>query len=338
MKILLYRCGNEKSLSQYPLGLGYLKSNCINADISIVSSAKDLINCDLIGLSGDSSGTKEAVSILSSTDIPIALGGQIVLWEGIKDYPFKHIIYGDGEISLQKIIDGQTEKLLNNRVENIDSLKFPERGTCGKVIPILTSRGCCWNCHFCSSNSFWGKARYHSAKYFIDEVKFIIQNYPKANNLYILDDLFIGNKKRFQEIHKLWMKAGFYKKFHLRSFVRSNILTLEIAKQMKEMGFKRIRFGAESGSNKVLKTLNKCATVEDHQRAIDIANSIGLPISASFIYNSPGETPEDLQMTKDFIARNKGRLTVEGWYKFASFPGCVLYDGSSPIVTNMRVR
>ena len=47
MKIKLYMCGGETPVSEYPLGLGYLKSNCTGADIEIVSDQKDLVDCDL---------------------------------------------------------------------------------------------------------------------------------------------------------------------------------------------------------------------------------------------------------------------------------------------------
>lgn len=338
MKIKLFQCGGENSISEYPLGLGYLKSNCINADIQIVKSEKELIDCDLIGLSSNAWGIKQAINILNTTKIPVIIGGQCVLWNELKNYPFKHIIYGDGEISLQKIINGSQEHILNNRIENIDVLKFAERGKCGKVIPIVTSRGCMYSCSFCSSNAFWGKVRFHSTNYFMNEVEYILNQYPHAKELYILDDLFIGNIKRFREVYEQWMKIGLNKKLKLRSFIRSNILTLEIAQKMKDMGFRKIRFGAESGSDRVLKILNKKATVQNHQNAIDIANKIGLPISASFIYNIPGETKEDIDLTKTFINKNKGKLQIEGYYEFKSFPGIPMYDGSNPLTTNMKVR
>lgn len=337
MKIKLYQTGGEKSISEYPLGLGYLKSNC-SANIEIVQFSKELKDCDLIGLSSSSWGLKEAVQILTNTSIPVILGGQGVLWEGIKDYPFKHIIYGDGELSLQKIIQGTTYRFLNNRIENIDTLNFPNRGKCGTSIPIITSRGCPWRCAFCSSYAFWGTVRYHSAEYFIDEVKMILKNYPQTKILRIMDDLFIGNSKRFQQIYEQWLKLGFNKKLQLQGFIRSNLLTLNTAKRMKEMGFRKIRFGAESGSNRILKLLNKCETVEDHQKAIDIADQINLPITASFIYGTPNETSEDIKLTKEFISKNKGKLSIEGWYKYTSFPGIPMYDGSNPLEINMKVR
>ena len=120
--------------------------------------------------------------------------------------------------------------------------------------------------------------------------------------------------------------------------MRSNLITLDIAKQLKHMGFKKIRFGAESGSNRMLEILNKQTTVEQHQIAIDIANKIGLPISASFMHDLPGETDQDKKMTLDFINRNKGKLQVEDWYKYQAFPGTRFYNNENPLTQNMRVR
>jgi len=338
MKIKLFQCGGEHGKTKYPLGLGYLKTNCAGADIEIVKSQKELTNCDLIGLSSSAWGLKEAVGILESTNIPVVLGGQGVLWKPIEAYRFKHIIHGDGELALQDIINGTEARFICKKAENIDDYNFPARGRYGDGVPIISSRGCPWNCAFCSSNAFWGKARYHSAEYFIREVQEIIQQYPKANVLRVLDDLFIGNIKRFNEIYELWMSLELNKKLQIKSFVRSNLLTFDLASKMKKMGFKRIRFGAESGSDKILKILNKRATVADHQRAIEIAQKTGIQISASFMHGLPEETNEDRQMTHDFIQKNKGKLKVEGWYKFQPFPGTKFYDGTSPLKTDMRVR
>ena len=83
MKIKLYQCGGERGLSEYPLGLGYLKSNC-KANISIVKNSNDLKECDFVGLSSSAWGLKEAIQILQSSKVPVIIGGQWVLWEGIK--------------------------------------------------------------------------------------------------------------------------------------------------------------------------------------------------------------------------------------------------------------
>ena len=180
--------------------------------------------------------------------------------------------------------------------------------------------------------------RFHSAEYFIEEVKYILKSYRHAKRLYIMDDLFIANKKRFEEIYSLWMSGDLHKRISPNGFIRSNCLDKDIALKMKEMVFRSVRFGAESGSDRMLKFINKQATVSDHQKAIDICNSIGLPVGCSFMYDLPQETEEDKLLTKKFIKKNKGKIEVQGYYKFKSFPGTDFYDGTNPVENDMRVR
>jgi len=341
-KIKMYQCGWEDPVdNEYPLSIGYLKTNC-NADIELIRNPKELKNCDYIGLSSNAWGIQEAIQILKSIkNIPIIIGGQCTLWEDLEKYPFKHIIKGEGEQALNHIIkNNPSEKIIQlPNIENIDTLNYPERGRCTDVIPIFTSRGCPFSCNFCSSQVFWGNTRFHSAEYFIKEVDFLIKKYPQIKTLYIYDDLFIVNKPRFNKIHEMWMARGWHKRLKIRSFVRAGVFTLETAIKMKEMGYYEVRFGAESGSDRVLKILNKGNTVADNQNTIDIARSIKLPVRASFMHHIPGETEEERQMTLDFIKKNK--LSVQGWYKFEPFPGTKFYtdiDLSKKGMTNRDIH
>jgi radical SAM superfamily enzyme YgiQ (UPF0313 family) len=340
MKIKLYNIdAGEKCISEYPIGLGYLKTNCHGADIEIVNSRAELTDCDLIGLSATAYGLKEAVDIMESSDIPVVVGGYGTLWDGLKDYGFKHIVIGEGEVAFQRIIDGDSKKVIREElIEDMDTLRYPDRGECGNTVPIFPSRGCPFNCRYCCSKAMWKRARFHSADYFMSEVDYISERYPKALGIYLVDDLFIANKTRFNEIYEKWMSKGLNKRFRLTGYVRANIFTEQIGIKMKAMGFGSIRFGAESGSDRILKLLNKQATVADNQRTIDIANKIGLPITAAFIYGLPTETPEEKQMTIDFVKKNYGRIGRGGWYKFVPFPGTDFYNGENPLISNMNFR
>ncbi len=343
MKINLYMCGGEAPVSEYPLGLGYLKSNCVGADIDIVDSRDKLKDCDLIGLSTTAGGIKEAVDIVTESKIPVMVGGQGTMWDGLQDYPFKWIVKGEGERVLQAIINGYLSdadhRIINcENMPDLDTLCFPDRGRCGLEVPILTSRGCPFNCYFCSSQNYWGKTRWHSAEYFLDEVDFIKKRYPKSVALYIMDDLFIVNMPRFNKIYEKWMSEGLNKRFELKGFVRSKSMTVEIATKMKAMGFKSVRFGAESGSNRMLKLINKQETVEDHQRCIDICKQVELNVCASLIQYLPGETVEDRMLTAEFRIKNHRTLCISGNYKFQPFPGTHFYNGSSPLEGDWRTR
>jgi len=340
MKIKLYMCGGEEPVSEYPLGLGYLKTNCVGADIEIVNDRAELKDCDLIGLSSTVGGLREAVEIVTESDIPVAIGGQGTMWDGLNDYPFKHIIHGEGERALQAIINGDDvcKNLAYENIPDLDYLCYPDRGRCGVQVPILTSRGCPFNCHFCSSQNYWGKTRWHSAEYFIGEVAHIERNYPDSQILYIMDDLFIVNQPRFDQIYEMWMSRMLHHRYELKGFVRSKSMTVDLAKKMKTMGFQSVRFGAESGSDRMLKLINKGETVADHQRCIDICVEVGLNVCASLIQYLPGETVEDRQLTGAFRKKNDQVLCISGNYKFQPFPGTHFYDGSSPLEGDWRTR
>jgi len=330
-------CGGEKPISQYPLGLGYLKSNTKGHEIEIVSSSSDLKDCDIVGLSSQAWGISEAYQIRQAIDLPMVIGGQGTLWDKSSSLGFDWVVKGPGEGALQDIMDGRADKGIVQKSVSVDDLKYPERGSCSGRIPILSARGCPYKCRFCSSQVFWNGVSFHSPEYFIGEAQYLAKRYS-GGLLYILDDLFIANQNRFNLIHELWMKHELNKRWQLSSFVRAKLFTEEIGLKMKEMGFRSVRFGAESGSDRMLKVLNKMAIVEDNQRTIDIARKIGMPVEASFMKNLPEENEDDRQATLDFINRNKGKLQVRGFYNFKAFPGTDFYNGEDLLSEDMRVR
>ena len=341
MKVKLYQCGGEKSRSGVPLGIGYLLTNCKVPGVSLqfVEDPKELFtDNDMIGLSANAQGLKEAVGILGKAKVPVVIGGQGTLWPGLTDYPFTHIVVGEGERVFKKILKGEEDRkvIVAENIPVLDSILPPERGKCGKLVPIMTSRGCPFRCRYCSSQAFWKKVRYHSAERVIEEVAAIIKTYPKCKRVYFLDDLMTTNKTRLRRLRDLWLKRGYQKHFKVWTFVRADTFNEETARILKQLRTERVRFGAESGSDRVLKLLGKTTTVADNHRAIRIGRKHGLTMTAAFMYDIPGETKADRKATKKFIKDTK--ITLEGWYRFTPFPGCAMWDGTSPIDNRMRFR
>jgi len=350
MIVKLFMCGGEHNrlVSEIPLGIGYMLTNTLDAKLVYVKDWKDLQGADIIGLSSNAWGLPEAHDIASRMKVTspssrIVLGGQGTLWKPLEDFNahhFDNIVHGDGERALQAIVAGHVpaKTVVEKRVEDIDTLKFPERGRCKASVPIITSRGCPYNCAFCTSRAQWGKPRLRSVDNLAAEIEYLLGRYKKMTELYILDDLWAYPQKRFDEFYSWWMSHKMNKRLSVRGFVRSNMVTKDLLLKMKRMGFSRVRFGAETASPRLLKAINKGATVEDHQRAIDLAQEVGLPITASFMRKLPGETREDRKLTQKFLVKNKGKLRIEGNYEFKPFPGCALYKGESPLKFDMRVR
>nr|MBC8552895.1 methyltransferase domain-containing protein [Candidatus Brocadiales bacterium] len=102
-----------------------------------------------------------------------------------------------------------------------------------------------------------------------------------------------------------------------------NARTIEL---LKEMNVKHLAFGAESGSDRVLKMMNKNATVEDNQKAIDLLSSSGLKPTMSLIAGYPDESLEDIALTKQFIERNREKADIIEIYPCIPFPGTSVWD------------
>ena len=96
---------------------------------------------------------------------------------------------------------------------------------------------------------------------------------------------------------------------------------------LKKMNYRVIRFGAETGSNRLLKQIKgNSASVSHHQRLIDLAYKYGLPCSGSFMFGIPGESVDDILKTLKFLDKNRKKLSISGLYFYNPIPGTELYN------------
>jgi radical SAM superfamily enzyme YgiQ (UPF0313 family) len=78
-------------------------------------------------------------------------------------------------------------------------------------------------------------------------------------------------------------------------------MTDEIAKILSESGCIEIGFGAESGSQKILDTINKRVKVEQNYKFVETCNKFGIKVKAFVLIGLPGEDMETIKETKAFI-------------------------------------
>jgi radical SAM superfamily enzyme YgiQ (UPF0313 family) len=86
---------------------------------------------------------------------------------------------------------------------------------------------------------------------------------------------------------------------------RVDRITKEVLEKLKEAGCQLVSFGAESGCQKILDSVNKKTTIEMNEKAVKMAKDVGLSVAMSVIIGYPGETTESLKQTFDFIKRTK---------------------------------
>lgn len=230
---------------------------------------------------------------------------------------------------------------LPDLIENLDEIPVPARDllnmkyyTLPTVLSggddfnsmgsMLTSRGCPYNCPFCSSTKFWTmRIRFFSAKRVVEDILILYKKYH-YHKIFVYDDLFSINKVRLKQILDLMEKEGILGKIEFDVYGRADIFDDETAKLLRKMNVKRVIFGFESGSQKMLNYL-KCGRVkiEDNIRAIKICKDNNLIPGGFFMIGSPGETEEDIIQTHDFIKEHCPNAIV---YQTIPFPGTQIWE------------
>lgn len=160
---------------------------------------------------------------------------------------------------------------------------------------VITSRGCPWDCLFCSSNVTWGrKTRFRSAENVIEELEQIVHKLD-IRNIMFYDDTFTANKKRFLKICNEMVK----RKLNLRYYsqIRVDTVDEEVADALAESGCISAAIGVESGDDEVLKTLRKGFKKEQVYKAVAAIKAAGVPLLATYVIGSPGETQESIEKT-----------------------------------------
>ncbi|AXG71552.1 hopanoid C-3 methylase [Kordia sp. SMS9] len=220
-------------------------------------------------------------------------------------------------------------------IKDLDSLPFPDisllvRAQKYPAYQILTGRGCPYHCTFCAEGIIGVQYRYRSAKSVLEEIRNIVGN-RKYTYLSILDDTFLVNRKRVEEIAKGLIEEYAENK-KLKWFCESRVDFIiknpELFKLLRKAGLVRVQIGIESGSQKVLDTYNKKVKVEEIIRAVEILAEANIPsIYGNFIIGGPFETEETIDqsiaLVKTLYDKAPGRMECGASY-LTLFPGTEL--------------
>lgn len=187
----------------------------------------------------------------------------------------------------------------------------------------LTSRSCPYSCKFCASD--WSKPfRYHTPEYVVEMARYLSTYDIDVITFY--DDTIAVVKDRLYEICRGFIKAKlFYPYSNVRWFaaMRANQVEPDVLKLMKGAGCFGVSMGIESGSDKMLRVINKKTTVEMNKRACAYVREAGLSLGITFMIGIPGETEEEMNETLAFM-QDMACLS-KGIGSFRPLPGSPFY-------------
>lgn len=167
-----------------------------------------------------------------------------------------------------------------------------------KTISVITSRGCPFNCIFCSIHLHMGnKWRFHSAENVLKHLELIISKY-KVKHIHFEDDNLTLNTQRFKEIIDGLFSRKIKITWDTPNGIRADMMSKEILQAGWESGCTYIILGVESGEQRVLsEIINKQLDLDKVIKVASWSKEIGLDTMAFFVIGFPGETIADMKKT-----------------------------------------
>lgn len=175
----------------------------------------------------------------------------------------------------------------------------PLRGEINKPYTIvITSRGCPYNCVFCTHSIVWGKKwRPRSPKNVVDEVEHVIKTYG-IKQIDFADDNMTFDVQRMEQICDLIIEKGLRFEWFTPNGIRADTLNEVLLLKMKKSGCKKIRVAPESGVQRVVnKIANKNLDLKKVEEAIVTAKKVGIKVGVFFVMGLIGETKADIEET-----------------------------------------
>ncbi|HTY26304.1 MAG TPA: radical SAM protein [Desulfomonilaceae bacterium] len=213
-------------------------------------------------------------------------------------------------------------------IADINELPLPDRSLIrrsdyfGEVV--MTGRGCPFDCAYCASRNIWGKrVRLRSVESVIDELEILKKEAEESKVterpgkratgvsesrdqrpgiwvVKIVDDTFTVNRKRTIDLLDEIVARGL-NRFEFTGGVRADTLDELVVGKLRAANFRRVTLGVESGSPRILSMIRKGETNEDVKRAVRLLREAGIHSHAFFMIGLPGETLEDIELTKKLI-------------------------------------
>ncbi len=246
------------------------------------------------------------------------------LYDSIKNYRNCHNILGIS-YRINGSIKHNPDRPLGNDLDSISFFPYkifdPNKYSLDFV---MSSRGCPFNCIFCSQRRISGRSyRYRSPEKVVEELELLINKY-KQKNIAFLDDDFLVNRKRTKSLCEMIVQNNFHLKAKFGCQTRADMVNEEMLGYLKEAGFSFVGLGMETGSERLMKLLNKQETVEENIIASKLLKKMGFDINASFLFGLPSETGAERFIA--YMLAKELKIPYAKFNNVVPYPGTKLYE------------
>lgn len=243
----------------------------------------------------------------------------------IKDDSIDFVVPGEGEEVLKELLDALCGKRdfssvagiiykKNNQItdtgirlliKDLDELPhpsfldYPLHFYKSVIIPILGSRGCIYNCSFCSERIFWETYRFRTGENIFAELKYHY-NTLGCRYFYIVDSLINGNIHELGKLCDLIINNGLDISWGGKASIRKE-MTEAFLNKMRKAGCIHLDYGMESASGKVLRDMNKAHSPLLASEVLINSYKAGIKNGLFWIIGFPTESEADFQDSLNFV-------------------------------------
>ena len=289
--------------------------------------------------------------------VPLVVGGPHATTlpeRTLGDPRFDFLVYGEGEETWRELLralsagDERYERIqglwwkqdghiVRNAerplIPDLDVLPFPARHLLEidcyplyapngeRMLTMLSSRGCPYNCSFCFKGIVGRTYRQRSPANIVAELRQIVEQYG-VRHIYFIDDLFTINRRRLDALMDAFLAEGL--DIRWQCLARVDRVEPAILEKMYRAGCREIHFGVESGNLEILAATAKHIRLDQVEQAVAWTEAAGIAAKGYFMLGLPGDTEETMQQTIEFAA---SLPLTEAMFSIATpFPGTRLWD------------
>jgi len=298
-----------------PLGILYLASCLESKGISVkcfdfgIGHTKEMVDTEIVGISFSTAQKKEGFDLIryyESKNKLVIVGGPHAThlpqecfnagaFKVVEGYSLSRLFTIFGIFLREDEFNSFDDFPLPNRhLLPITDYKYFINGR--KATPIMTTRGCFSSCAFCGRIP--APMQMRSAKNIIKEIDQINRDFGYTAFM-IFDDVFTASKSRLKFVSNYYKD----KDYLFRCFSRTDLLSDDVCRLLKQMGMVEVGLGVESGSMAILERNMKGVSPDTNEIAVDLLKKYGIRAKTFLIIGLPGETEETIQETVNWIER-----------------------------------